>query len=285
MWCWPAKFAVQCCRGCFSLGDRCWLPKTSSWVWGLRISNGPKISVYYPIFCQSSPISQVRLKSILSDFSSRPWRNLPPTWVIHMPPSELFPPGLRAWRACEVEVRYPPLKKGYLSDTCAIPCENKAHGCDTPLCDTISKGYCAIWGGFSHWAASPQHATPIHMDILTEPNSQFFQILLNFADFCFRVTAFRRRRFSQRTAGNRRFSQRTAGNRRFSQKTAEFCRSTFQWFSLSPLIPPYVDSGLQQKGQSAELCATWLSSRKRRRGSLWFFSGYPGVQLHDTHFE
>ena len=52
-----------------------------------------------------------------------------------------------------MEVRYPPLKKGYLSDTCAIPYENKANGCDTPLCDTISKGYCAIWGSISHWAA------------------------------------------------------------------------------------------------------------------------------------
>ena len=48
----------------------------------------------------------------------------------------------------------PPLKKGYLSDTRAIPYENKANGCDTPLCDTISKGYCARYGGgISHWAA------------------------------------------------------------------------------------------------------------------------------------
>ena len=46
-----------------------------------------------------------------------------------------------------------PPQKGYLSDTCAIPYEHKANGCDTPLCDTISKGYCAIWGGISHWAA------------------------------------------------------------------------------------------------------------------------------------
>ena len=46
-----------------------------------------------------------------------------------------------------------PPQKGYLSDTSAIPCEYKANGCDTPLCDTISKGYCAIWGGISHWAA------------------------------------------------------------------------------------------------------------------------------------
>ena len=46
-----------------------------------------------------------------------------------------------------------PPQKGYLDDTCAIPFENKVNGCDTPLCDTISKGYCAIWGGISHWAA------------------------------------------------------------------------------------------------------------------------------------
>ena len=42
----------------------------------------------------------------------------------------------------------PPPQKGYLSDTCAIPYDNKANGCDTPLCDTISQGYCAIWGVF-----------------------------------------------------------------------------------------------------------------------------------------
>ena len=54
----------------------------------------------------------------------------------------------------------PPPQKGYLSDTCAIPYENKANGCDTPVCDTISKGYCAIWGGISHWAAKPS-AAPI----------------------------------------------------------------------------------------------------------------------------
>ena len=53
-------------------------------------------------------------------------------------------------------VRYPhtpPPQKGYLSDTCAIPYENKANGRDTLPCDTLSKGYCAIWGGISHWAA------------------------------------------------------------------------------------------------------------------------------------
>ena len=51
-----------------------------------------------------------------------------------------FPP----WRACEVEVRYPPPpQKGYPCNTCAIPYENKAKACDTPLCDTISRGYCS----------------------------------------------------------------------------------------------------------------------------------------------
>ena len=53
-----------------------------------------------------------------------------------------------------MEVRYPPPpQKGYLSDIGAIPYENKANGCDTPLCDTISKRYCAIRGGISHWAS------------------------------------------------------------------------------------------------------------------------------------
>ena len=47
----------------------------------------------------------------------------------------------------------PPPQKGYLSDTGAMPHEKKANGCDTPLCDTISKGACAIGGGISHWAA------------------------------------------------------------------------------------------------------------------------------------
>ena len=47
----------------------------------------------------------------------------------------------------------PPPQKGYLSDTYAMPHENKANGCDTPLCNTISKRCCTIWGCVSHWAA------------------------------------------------------------------------------------------------------------------------------------
>ena len=67
---------------------------------------------------------------------------------IALPFSECFPLGEHAKWRCDT-----PPQKGYLSDTHAIPYENKANGCDTPLCDTISKGYCAIWGGISQWAA------------------------------------------------------------------------------------------------------------------------------------
>ena len=64
------------------------------------------------------------------------------------PFSEQFPLGEHAKWRCDT-----PPQKGYLSDTCAIPYENEANGCDTPFCNTISKGYCAIWGGISHLAA------------------------------------------------------------------------------------------------------------------------------------
>ena len=70
--------------------------------------------------------------------------------AIPPPPfSQRFPLGEHAKWRCDT----PPPQKGYLSDTGAIPYENRANGCDTPLCDTISKGYCAIWGGISNWAA------------------------------------------------------------------------------------------------------------------------------------
>ena len=58
------------------------------------------------------------------------------------PFSEIFPRGEHAKWRCDT----PPPQKGYLSDACAIPYENKANGCDTPLCDSISQGYCATWG-------------------------------------------------------------------------------------------------------------------------------------------
>ena len=49
--------------------------------------------------------------------------------------------------ACALEVRYP-YAKGYLSDTCARPLENKTKCVRYPLCDNILKRYCAIWGGY-----------------------------------------------------------------------------------------------------------------------------------------
>ena len=83
----------------------------------------------------------------------------------------------------------PPPQKGYLSDTCAIPYENKANGCDTPLCDTISKGYCAIWGGISHWAAkfsvlSPWFGEPVACTL----DSRGFRHFRGFRDFRYSST-------------------------------------------------------------------------------------------------
>ena len=69
--------------------------------------------------------------------------------AIPPPFSERFPLGEHSRSGGAI----PPPQKGYLRDTGAIPYENKARACDTPLCDTISKRYCAIWGGISHWAA------------------------------------------------------------------------------------------------------------------------------------
>ena len=55
-----------------------------------------------------------------------------------LPLSERFPLGEHAKWRCD---NPPPPQKGYLSDTRAIPYE-----CDTRLCETILKGYGAIWG-------------------------------------------------------------------------------------------------------------------------------------------
>ena len=47
----------------------------------------------------------------------------------------------------------PPLKRGISAILAQYPMKTRQNACDTPLCDTISKRYCAIWGGTSHWAA------------------------------------------------------------------------------------------------------------------------------------
>ena len=65
-----------------------------------------------------------------------------------------FPP----WRAFAKWRCDTPPQKGYLSDTCSIPDENKANGCDTPLCSGKEKAHkhkqifpvtARVGGGFS----------------------------------------------------------------------------------------------------------------------------------------
>ena len=69
--------------------------------------------------------------------------------------SERFP----LWRTCKVEVRPPPPpQKGYLSDTCAIPYENKANGCDTPPSAILSRKGIARYGGVSRTGTGPLSA-------------------------------------------------------------------------------------------------------------------------------
>ena len=63
-------------------------------------------------------------------------------WVRHPPPFLSVSPLESMLSGGAI----PPLKRACLSDTGAIPYENKANRCYTPLCDTISKGYCAIGG-------------------------------------------------------------------------------------------------------------------------------------------
>ena len=50
------------------------------------------------------------------------------------------------WRACEVEVRYPPPQRGISEILARYHMKTRQHACETPLCDTISKGHCAIQG-------------------------------------------------------------------------------------------------------------------------------------------
>ena len=66
------------------------------------------------------------------------------TWPIGCdtpsPFSERFP-----WRACKVEVRYPPHKRGISAILARYPMKTRQNA----LCDTILKGYCAIsYGGY-----------------------------------------------------------------------------------------------------------------------------------------
>ena len=49
----------------------------------------------------------------------------------------------------------PPHKRGISAILARYPMKTKEMRAIPPLCDTISKGYCAIRGGISHWAAKP----------------------------------------------------------------------------------------------------------------------------------
>ena len=96
-----------------------------------------------------------------------------PNWVRY--PLSLFL-AFPAWRACEVEVRYPPPhKKGILAILARYPMKTRQSACDNPLCDTISKGYCAIWATqgrpiVAQCSATPANvaATPLQRDTFSE---------------------------------------------------------------------------------------------------------------------
>ena len=96
---------------------------------------------------------------------------LPLSWAFSPPLGEHA-----KWR-CDT----PPPQKGYLSDTCAIPCENKANGCDTPLCDTISKRYCAI-SGVSRTGPPKKNTNNIFRDkfCAAPPRSEFVYVCVVF---------------------------------------------------------------------------------------------------------
>ena len=67
-----------------------------------------------------------------------------------LPFSERFPLGVHAKWRCDT----PPLKRGISAILPRYPMKTRQMGAIPPLCDTISKGYCAVWGGtISHWAA------------------------------------------------------------------------------------------------------------------------------------
>ena len=108
-------------------------PKISSSLMGSQ--------TYWPVLRESPRdyLSDTPLGCALWGFGVSTW---PMGCDTPSPFSERFPPGEHAKWRCDT----PPFpEKGYLSDTCAIPSENKDKACDTPLCDTISKGYCATW--------------------------------------------------------------------------------------------------------------------------------------------
>ena len=93
----------------------------------------------------------------------------------------------------------PPLKKRGISAIPArYPKKTRQKGAIPPLCDTISKRYCAIRGGISHWAAKwtsrvsktlvtqAQNKNAIEAAILNRPKASHKRV---FTLICCRVHA------------------------------------------------------------------------------------------------
>ena len=88
-------------------------------------------------------------------------------WVRYPLPILSVSPVESIRRGCAIPPP-PPTKEvsqRYLRDTLWKKMQN---ACDTLLGDTISKGYCAIWGGISHWAAKHTSRVHTHADPLTK---------------------------------------------------------------------------------------------------------------------
>ena len=121
-------------KPCFFLPCFCPLPKRGRFVElsGPVLRDTARLSQRYPL---------LRAMGFLVSQHGQLGAMAPP------PFSERLPIGEHAKWRCDT-----PPQKGYLSDTCAMPYENKANWCETPLCDTISKRYCAIWGGGGYLA-------------------------------------------------------------------------------------------------------------------------------------
>ena len=122
-------------RMAFSLRERFF-----SGNWG-----GPRLLSSYELKCSKWYDRKAKIPT-LSGPVLRSISAMPPS-----PFSERFPLGEHASWRCDAPP--PPQKRGIAAILAQYPMKTRQNACDTPFCDTISKGYCAIWGGISHWAA------------------------------------------------------------------------------------------------------------------------------------
>ena len=141
----PKRNPFLCCKGAQGHSGEFWIESSLS----KACVRGTGIGVLVAPYCAipRDYLSDTPLLRAMGFFAVSTW---PKGCDTPSPFFDRFPLGEHAKWRCDT-----PPQKGYLSDTCTIPYENKANGCDTPLCDTISKGYCAIRGDISHWAAKP----------------------------------------------------------------------------------------------------------------------------------